>query len=95
MFESSSEEGTSLVVDHRLSLKGMYSMKRTEIGRSRVSSTKAGASMSFRPRMTTVLIFNDFNRLLLQGEPMASADERGSRGRRDSAADRIALMTAE
>ena len=46
---------TILESDQTLPSKGMYSMNLTLIGRSRVSSRKAGISSSFTPRISTTL----------------------------------------
>ena len=52
---SISAYGTRRAPLQRLPSKGMYSMKRTFKGRSRVSATKSGSSSSLTPRMTTAL----------------------------------------
>mmetsp|Transcript_13857 Transcript_13857/g.40160 ORF Transcript_13857/g.40160 Transcript_13857/m.40160 type:complete len:234 (-) Transcript_13857:71-772(-) len=50
-----SRKGTILLSDHTFPSNGMYSMKRTLIGRSTVRRTKSATSSSFTPRINTTL----------------------------------------
>ena len=48
---------TILFSDHTLPSKGMYSMNRTLMGRSRVRATKSEISSSLTPFITTTFTF--------------------------------------
>ena len=48
---------TTLFVSHLFPSKGMYSMKRTFTGASRVRATKSRISSSFTPRISTTFTF--------------------------------------